>query len=98
LFIICIFNYFNSIINFYELFNSFLIVFIGLVLFSQTFWAPVDKILTLIMNFNSRYNEFAADKYAYDLGITILNYMKNFISSLLSNNFFTNIIIIIIII
>ena len=42
-------------------------VIIGLVLFSQTFWSPVDKALTLIMNFNSRYNEFAADKYALDL-------------------------------
>ena len=42
-------------------------VIIGLVLFSQTFWSPVDKALTLIMNFNSRYNEFAADRYALDL-------------------------------
>jgi STE24 endopeptidase len=44
-------------------------VFIGLVLFSQTFWSPVDKILSLIMNFNSRANEFAADRYAAKLGM-----------------------------
>ena len=42
-------------------------VIIGLVLFSQTFWSPVDKALTLVMNFNSRYNEFSADRYARDL-------------------------------
>lgn len=46
-----------------------MIVFIGLVLFSQTFWAPVDKISSLIMNFISRCNEFAADKFACDLGM-----------------------------
>jgi STE24 endopeptidase len=44
-------------------------VIIGLVLFTQTFWSPVDKILNLAMNFNSRRNEFAADKYGKDLGM-----------------------------
>jgi len=44
-------------------------VFVGLMLFSTTFWSPVDKILSLLMNFNSRYNEFAADKYAQQLGM-----------------------------
>mmetsp|Transcript_26156 Transcript_26156/g.43581 ORF Transcript_26156/g.43581 Transcript_26156/m.43581 type:complete len:464 (+) Transcript_26156:53-1444(+) len=42
-------------------------VFIGLVLFSQTFWSPVEKILSLLMTFNSRTNEFAADQYAVSL-------------------------------
>ena len=44
-------------------------VFVGLMLFSQTFWSPVEKILTLVMNFNSRKNEFAADRYAQSLGM-----------------------------
>ena len=38
-------------------------------LFSQTFWSPVDKLLSLFMNFNSRRNEFAADRYAQSLGM-----------------------------
>lgn len=44
-------------------------VFIGLMLFSQTFWSPVDKVLSLLMTFNSRTNEFAADAYAVKLGM-----------------------------
>ena len=44
-------------------------VFVGLMLFSQTFWSPVDKLLSLFMNFNSRRNEFAADRYAQSLGM-----------------------------
>jgi len=43
-------------------------IFIGLILFSQTFWGPVDKILSLILTFNSRYNEFQADAFAASLG------------------------------
>lgn len=42
-------------------------VFIGLSLFSSTFWAPVDKLLTLAMSSLSRFNEFAADAFARDL-------------------------------
>ena len=44
-------------------------VFIGLMLFTQTFWSPVEKVLTLMMTFNSRTNEFAADQYAVSLGM-----------------------------
>lgn len=43
-------------------------VFVGLMLFTQTFWGPVDKMLSLVMTFNSRTNEFAADAYAVGLG------------------------------
>jgi STE24 endopeptidase len=43
-------------------------IFIGLILFSQTFWGPVDKLLSLILTFNSRYNEFQADAFAASLG------------------------------
>eukprot|EP01035_Chromulina_nebulosa_P021089 gene21089-27328_t len=42
-------------------------VFIGLMLFAQTFWSPVEKLLSLIMNFYSRSNEFAADEYSAKL-------------------------------
>lgn len=44
-------------------------VFIGLMLFSQTFWSPVEKVLSLMMTFNSRMNEFAADAFAVGLGM-----------------------------
>lgn len=44
-------------------------VLIGLTLFTQTFWGPVEKCLSLVMNFNSRYNEFQADKFACTLGM-----------------------------
>lgn len=43
-------------------------VFIGLVIFTQTLWAPVDKILTFLVNCNSRVNEFAADEFSQQLG------------------------------
>jgi STE24 endopeptidase len=43
-------------------------VFIGLMLFSQTFWSPVERVLSLLLTFNSRTNEFAADAYAVSLG------------------------------
>ena len=41
-------------------------VFIGLILFTQVFFLPVDKVLRLGLTFNSRYNEFMADKFAKD--------------------------------
>lgn len=44
-------------------------VFVGLMLFTQTFWSPVDKALSLVMNFNSRANEFAADRFSNKLGM-----------------------------
>lgn len=43
-------------------------VFVALMLFLQTFWGPVDKILNVLLTMNSRHNEFAADAYAVSLG------------------------------
>jgi STE24 endopeptidase len=43
-------------------------IFIGLVIFTQTLWAPVDKFLTFLVNCNSRVNEFAADEFSQQLG------------------------------
>ena len=45
-------------------------VLIGLMIFAQSMWAPIDKILTLLMTVSSRSNEFAADRYAKDLGMS----------------------------
>jgi STE24 endopeptidase len=42
---------------------------IALLLFFQTIWAPVDKILSFVMTLFSRMNEFAADKFSSDLGM-----------------------------
>jgi STE24 endopeptidase len=73
-----IFLAFSFFQNSYDLFRSFgfsysadrpVPVFVGLMLFAQTFWMPVEKTLGLIMNYNSRTNEFAADKYSKDLGM-----------------------------
>ena len=44
-------------------------VFISLLLFTQVFWNPIEKVLMFLMNANSRLNEFQADKYAVDLGM-----------------------------
>jgi len=43
-------------------------VMIGLGLFFQTIWAPVDKILSFLVTANTRRNEFQADAFAVDLG------------------------------
>jgi STE24 endopeptidase len=40
---------------------------IALLLFFQTLWAPVDKILSFILTVFSRHCEFAADKFSADL-------------------------------
>lgn len=45
-------------------------VLVGLALFTSTFWSPVDKFLTLLVNANSRANEFSADKFSSDLGMS----------------------------
>lgn len=42
---------------------------IALLLFFQTLWAPIDKMLSFIMTINSRSMEFQADKFGYDLGM-----------------------------
>lgn len=47
--------------------NNTMPVLIGLTLFTQTFWGPVEKCLSLAMNFNSRRNEFQADAFACSL-------------------------------
>eukprot|EP01041_Mallomonas_annulata_P011346 gene11345-23739_t len=44
-------------------------VFVGLALFTSTAWSPVDKLLNLLLNSNSRANEFAADRFSCDLGM-----------------------------
>lgn len=41
---------------------------IGLFLFFQTVWAPIDKVLGFLITAWTRYNEFEADRYATDLG------------------------------
>lgn len=43
---------------------------IALLLFFQTLWAPVDKILSFILTIVSRHNEFAADKFSVDLDMS----------------------------
>jgi STE24 endopeptidase len=43
---------------------------IALLLFFQSLWAPVDKILSFLLTVNSRMNEFAADKFSVDLGMS----------------------------
>ena len=43
---------------------------IALMLFFQTLWAPVDKVLNFILTVNSRRNEFQADKFSVDLGMS----------------------------
>jgi STE24 endopeptidase len=43
---------------------------IALMLFFQTLWAPVDKILSYILTFVSRQNEFAADRFSVDLNMS----------------------------
>lgn len=73
-----IFLAFSYVQNNFDLFKSFgfmydeskpVPVFVGLMLFAQTFWMPVEKTLGIIMNFNSRYNEFAADAFSKKLGM-----------------------------
>jgi STE24 endopeptidase len=43
---------------------------IALLLFFQTLWAPVDKILSFLLTVFSRFNEFAADRFSVDLGMS----------------------------
>lgn len=45
-------------------------IIIALTLFFQTIWAPVDKILSFVLTVNSRKNEFAADRFSIDLGMS----------------------------
>ena len=43
---------------------------IALMLFFQTLWAPVDKVLSFILTIVSRQNEFGADKFSVELGMS----------------------------
>jgi len=43
---------------------------IALLLFMQTFWAPVDKLLSFVLTIFSRMNEFAADRFSAELGMS----------------------------
>jgi STE24 endopeptidase len=43
---------------------------IALLLFMQTLWAPVDKMLSFILTIFSRMNEFAADRFSAELGMS----------------------------
>lgn len=43
---------------------------IALMLFFQTLWAPVDKVLSFILTVFSRQCEFGADKFSVDLGMS----------------------------
>jgi len=43
---------------------------IALMLFFQTLWAPVDKILSFVLTVFSRHCEFAADKFSVDLDMS----------------------------
>ena len=43
---------------------------IALMLFFQTLWAPVDKVLSFVLTIFSRHCEFAADRFSVDLGMS----------------------------
>jgi STE24 endopeptidase len=43
---------------------------IALMLFFQTLWAPVDKVLSFVLTIVSRQNEFGADKFSVELGMS----------------------------
>jgi STE24 endopeptidase len=43
---------------------------IALLLFFQTIWAPVDKVLSFVLTVFSRHCEFGADKFSVDLGMS----------------------------
>ena len=43
---------------------------VALLLFMQTFWAPVDKVLSFVLTIFSRMNEFAADRFSAELGMS----------------------------
>jgi len=50
--------------------NSQVPTIIALMLFFQTLWAPVDKILSFVLTVFSRHCEFAADKFSVDLDMS----------------------------
>ncbi|OQR99292.1 CAAX prenyl protease 1 [Achlya hypogyna] len=75
-YVVAMFAVFGRCMHDTALFTSFgfspaepLAVMIGLTLFSQTLWAPVDKALTFLLTLNTRRNEFQADAFAVDLNL-----------------------------
>lgn len=56
--------------GFDDLIGSPIPTIIALLLFFQTVWAPVDKILSFATTLFSRYNEFAADTFSANLGMS----------------------------
>lgn len=43
-------------------------ILVSLLLFSSTLWAPVDKLVTLLMTYKTRRCEFQADEFSVNLG------------------------------
>ena len=43
-------------------------IVIGLLLFSSAMWAPVEAVLSFLVTWNTRKNEFQADAFAVKLG------------------------------
>uniref|UniRef100_A0A7S2KZA2 CAAX prenyl protease n=1 Tax=Leptocylindrus danicus TaxID=163516 RepID=A0A7S2KZA2_9STRA len=70
------FYVFSLCFNSHELYNAFgfdgmrVPTIIALLLFFQTLWAPVDKVLSFLLTVNSRKNEFDADKFGAELGMS----------------------------
>lgn len=58
---------------------------IALLLFMQTLFAPVDKVLSFLLTIFSRMNEFAADRFSVDLGMS-----KKLQRCVHTNNFMTS--------
>eukprot|EP00527_Entomoneis_sp_CCMP2396_P003592 CAMPEP_0198155152 /NCGR_PEP_ID=MMETSP1443-20131203/68981_1 /TAXON_ID=186043 /ORGANISM="Entomoneis sp., Strain CCMP2396" /LENGTH=495 /DNA_ID=CAMNT_0043821893 /DNA_START=1779 /DNA_END=3266 /DNA_ORIENTATION=- len=48
-------------------FTKFTPTIVALLLFFQTLWAPVDKLLSFFLTIFSRHNEFAADEFSVNL-------------------------------
>ena len=51
-------------------FTQFTPIVVALLLFFQTLWAPVDKVLSFVLTVFSRYNEFGADRFSVELGFS----------------------------
>jgi len=68
---------FGLVFNSIELFSAFGFssetkapTMIALLLFTQTVWAPLDKCVSFAMTVFSRYNEFGADEFSVNLGMS----------------------------
>jgi len=67
-----LFFLFGFVINEEQLYTSFGFsrpqIAVGLLLFMNNMWSPIEKFLVFLMNIFSRHNEFQADSYATSLG------------------------------